>query len=246
MVQRVFRQAFAICSNRSFLVPALVVPAVMTLVMKTLSPDLVPRSDPLNLHIFVVVIERLAVTVAVGVLSLWPYASLLSLAIAVARGETATLLDRWVSFGLFLRLLLVELVAGLVTLLGLFCLLVPGVFVIIVWSQVRALLVDGRASFFDALGASQDLTSGSRADIFAAMLCVWILSAAVFGLQFGIGKLIGPTSWSFTLLSLSWSAPLAAFIAAFSAALYLDLLATSRPLTRSEFFLAPSESGLAH
>jgi hypothetical protein len=247
MVQRIFRRAFAICSNRSFVVPALLVSVAMTLVVRTVTPAMVPpQSSAFDWHIFVTFLARFAMAVAVGILSLWPYGSLLSLAIAVARGETSSFLDRWLSLGLFLRLLLVEVVAGLVMVVGLLCFLVPGVFVMIVWSQVRALLVDGRASFFDALEASQNLTRGSRPDVFAAMLCMWMLSAAVLGLGFGFGKIMGPTSWSFTLLSLSWSAPLSAFSTAFSAALYIEVLTASRPLTRSEFFLAPPDSELAH
>jgi hypothetical protein len=79
MVARVFRQAFAIGSNRSFVVPALLVSVAMTLVVKTFSPETVPRSNAFDWLIFVTVIERLVVTVAVGVLSRWPYASLASL-----------------------------------------------------------------------------------------------------------------------------------------------------------------------
>ena len=247
MVQRVFRHAFAICSNRSFVVPALLVSVAMTLVVKSISPAMVPpRPNAFEWHTVVTFLARFVGAVAVGILSVWPYASLLSLAIAVARGETTTFLDRWLSFSLFLRLLLVEVVAGVAMVVGFLCLVVPGVIVMVVWSQVRALLIDGRASFFDALEASQDLTRGSRPDVFAAMLCTWMLTAAVLGLGFGLGKLMGPASWSFTLLSFSWSAPLSAFTIAFSAALYLELLAASRPLTRAQFFLAPTDSELAH
>jgi hypothetical protein len=106
----------------------------------------------------------------------------------------------------------IESVVGVVTVIGLLLFAVPGLYAMVVWSQARASIVDGRASCFDALEGSQDLTRGSRG-VFAFVLCLIVRSA-----------------------------PLGAFATAAYAALYLELVASAAPLTRAGFFLAPADS----
>jgi hypothetical protein len=247
MVQRVFRQAFAICSNRSFLAPAVLVAVALVVLRRSVAlPYAAPGTAP-DVHLLVRGFLSL-LTAALTFLSFWPGASLLSLAIAVARGRSTSLVDCWVPVGVYLRLVVVTIAISLVAGIGCLLLVVPGIFALVVWSQAWALMVDGRASFFDALEKSQDLTRGSRGDVFATLLCSLMLSAVVVGVGFAValhGALRVP-SWPMTLLSALWGAPLSAFGTALSAALYVDLLAVSRPLTRAEFFLAPTEAELPH
>jgi len=194
------------------------------------------------------VLSSVLLTPAVAFLSFWPSASLLSLAIAVARGRSTSLVDCWVPVGVYLRLVVVTTAIGIVAGIGCLLLVVPGVFALVVWSQAWALMVDGRASFFDALEKSQDLTRGSRGDVFATLLCSLMLSAIVLGVGFAVaihGTLRVP-SWPMTLLGALWGAPMSAFGTALSAALYVDLLAVGEPLTGAEFFLAPADAELPH
>jgi hypothetical protein len=151
----------------------------------------------------------------------------------------------------YLRLVVVTMAIGLVAGIGCLLLVVPGIFALVVWSQAWALMVDGRASFLDALEKSQDLTHGSRADVFATLLCGEMLSAVMvvvwFAVEFhGIPRVLSVPSWPMTLLSAVLGAPIRAFGTALSAALYVHLLGASRPLTRAEFFLAPTEAELPH
>src|SRR5579864_5273657 len=169
MVQRVFRQAFAICSTRAFLLPSLVVPAGLAIVQRAVAPASIPAGAlgvPTPLHFSTVILAIVA-----PLLSLWVSASLLSLGIAVARGE-----------------------------------------------------------------------------VFATMVCGFILSAVFLGVWFAffLHWTTRVPSWPMTLLAIVWFAPMGAFTTALSAALYVNLLALTRPLTRAEFFLAPTEAELPH
>jgi|SRR5579864_699487 len=246
MVQRVFRQAFAICSTRAFLLPSLVVPAGLAIVQRAVAPASIPAGAlgvPTPLHFSTVILAIVA-----PLLSLWVSASLLSLGIAVARGEHGSLVDRLVSVGVYVRLVVVSTAIFLVGAIGCLLLLLPGIFVCVVWSQAWALIVDDRASCFDALERSQDLTRESRGEVFATMLCGFILSAVFLGVWFAffLHWTTRVPSWPMTLLAIVWFAPMGAFTTALSAALYVNLLALTRPLTRAEFFLAPTEAELPH
>jgi hypothetical protein len=147
-----------------------------------------------------------------------------------------------------MRLAVVATTIFVVAAIGCLLLLVPGIFVFVVWSQAWALMVDDRASFFDALEKSQDLTRESRGEVFATLLCGFILAAVLLGvwLALALHRISPVPSWPMTLLTIVWFAPLGAFNTAVSAALYVNLLALTRPLTRAAFFLAPTEAELPH
>lgn len=237
MVGRVFRRGFEVWRNPAFLLPGLLLFAAGAIVTHVLAPDVA------TLSLSAVALRFLAmvgVFLALG----WPAATLLALAIALLRGEEASFGRCWVSLGLFIRLTLVELVVSLVVVLGLLLFLAPGLYATVVWSQVRPSIVDGRASFFDALDKSLDLTRGSRGELFAVMLCGGALLLLSFGCASAVRLLLGaaPDSWTMALLQMLLTSPVTALLSAVGAAVYLELVAAGAPLTQSSYFLAPANS----
>lgn len=242
MVGRVFRRALETWRNPVFLVPAVIVSVASLLVPRVLNTVLAPfhfgSFAPLIALTDIVLggVVRLAIA--------WAGLALLALALALQRGEPATFASRLVPFGVFVRWVFVGAVVGLVGLVGLVLLIVPGIYVGIVWSQVTALMVDGRADFFDALEASQDLTRGSRGAVFVveAGVVLLLIAPVLVGLAVGLPMHVQDWSWTATVVMALLMTPLAAFNWAVTAALYLDLVASAAPLTKAGYFLAPANS----
>ena len=242
MVGRVFRRAFDTWRNPVFLVPALIIPVASLLLSRVLNAALAPVHfgpfAPL------IVMADFLLGGAIKLAIAWAGLALLPLAIGLMRGESATFTSRLVPFGVFLRLVLVGGVAGLVGLVGLVLLIVPGIYVAIVWSQISALMVDGRADFFDAIEASQDLTRGSRGAVFVveAAVLLLLLAPVLIGFTLGLPLHLQDWSWTATVAMALVMTPLGAFNWAVTAALYLELVASAAPLTRAGYFLAPVDS----
>jgi uncharacterized membrane protein len=241
VVSRVFRRAFGVWRNPVFLVPALIIPAASVLLSRLLSSLLAHAHSsalaPTGL-------ADLLLAGAIRLAALWASLALLALAIGLIRNESATFANRLVPFGTFWRVVLVGGVSGLVCLIGLVFLIVPGLYAAVVWSQVAAVMVDGRADFFDSLEASQDLTRGSRGTVFVVQACAFLLLLVpvLVGFAFGLPMRMQDWSWTTTLAMTLVMTPLGAFNWAVGAALYLDLIASAAPLAQSDYFLAPSNA----
>jgi hypothetical protein len=227
MAAQVFRRAFGLCKDRRFLVPEIALAVVVGLLSNGFQTSEPARPD---FYAAGSVFLRLMLLLGVSVLAMWPGWSMLSLGIALARGEDATLSTRWIPFGLYLRLLLVQLVYGLAMCVGFVLLFVPGIYVAVLWSQAAPLMVDGRAEFLDALGASKDLTEGLKSDIFATFLCWFLVTAVVLGCSFAIfglpsSQITLPFTWTRAVLRTLWNLPVAVFSAALFPALYVEVAA---------------------
>jgi len=240
MVGRVFRRGFEVWRNPVYLMPALCLAATTGLLGRLLA--LPPTASGLSWHTFEMFAAWLGMAVAIGIVAIWPGATLFSVALGLLRGQPATFVSRWMPAGLFLRLVLVEGAAGIVIFLGFLLFIAPGMFALVVWSQVRGLMVDGRSKFFDALEDSQDLTRGSRGDVFAMALGIFLLGAISFGCAalIRLASGAGPDSWASFVIQLMCSSPVSAFATAAAAAMYLELVAVAAPLAQSDYFLAPA------
>jgi uncharacterized protein UPF0259 len=88
--------------------------------------------------------------------------------------------DLMQSIALALRLvvpiLLVSLIVGLVTTLGLLLFVVPGVIAYCAFSVAIPALIEEQRGIFDSLRRSRDLTRGSRGRIFLLAILFWIFS----------------------------------------------------------------------
>jgi uncharacterized membrane protein len=82
--------------------------------------------------------------------------------------------DRW------LDAFLAFLVTKILILLGLLCLIVPGIILAIMWIFVNPVLAETRADFWQAMKASAALTSGYRWRLF--LLCLAAIPILILGL----------------------------------------------------------------
>ncbi len=150
----------------------------------------------------------------------WLSLTLCKVALALLRGQMAGLLNQWVPVTSALRIGSVSLVLLAPILLGTICLMLPGLYLLARWSQVVLILVDERATWFDAVEMSGALTAGYRWHILLILTGVSVLT--LLGAR--MSDLFTPLAWA-------WRAAASTFGAALAAAMYrqLDLRAPWNP-----------------
>jgi hypothetical protein len=174
--------------------------------------------------------QPLLVALPLALIRSWLWADLTAVALSASRDLSKPARIAMVPPGLFVGVLLVTVVDSVTVLLGAALFILPGLFVLVIWSQASFLVLDRRAVRFDALRASFDLTEGSRVSL-AAM--------AVLGLVVLMGPSLLERSWpaagvaAFALgpgaavIGWIWSASQAALSAFVLVAVYLELLSRS-------------------
>lgn len=86
----------------------------------------------------------------------------------------------WIGLKRFFPLLLLTLLTVLGVVFGLLLLVVPGVFLSLMWVVNAPVLALERGAFLDAFGRSADLTKGNRLRVLALLLlCVLVMAAMV-------------------------------------------------------------------
>lgn len=86
---------------------------------------------------------------------------------------------------LVLPLLGLTLVSGLAMMIGFMLLVVPGIFLLVIWSVSVPVMVEERLGVFSSLSRSAELTLGSRWPVFGLLVLVYVLAivlAVVAGL----------------------------------------------------------------
>jgi hypothetical protein len=92
------------------------------------------------------------------------------------RGQRTTS-DRIIApIGQFMRVSVVGFVVMLIVAIGLICLVIPGLYFALAYSQVYYLIVDDRARLFDALARSFELTDGAKWRILGAVMVTVLLT----------------------------------------------------------------------
>ena len=136
----VFKRAWAVFTNQKYLGPAVAITLCSSAASVVLAwyfgamPGTVPSLR--------LVASRLAAFLALGMVGLWPGGSLIALAIALAREEDASLTSRFLSLGTYIRYALVIAACVIAVGIATVCLIVPGIFAFVVWSQAPQLVVD--------------------------------------------------------------------------------------------------------
>ena len=95
----------------------------------------------------------------------WLLLSFNAVALATLRGERTHLIAAWVPVTVALEILIVLVPLGAAAMLGTVALVVPGIYMLLLWSQVVLVIVDRQARFFGAASWSASLTDGYRAEI---------------------------------------------------------------------------------
>ena len=121
--------------------------------------------------------ERAFTTIVLVILAKgWFSLTLCRIALAGLRGQMMGVLNQWVSVQDALRIGVVVVALVFPIVLGLLCLVAPGLYLLARWSQVTMVLIDNRAQWFDAAEQSSSLTKGFRAPIIGLLLVLGILT----------------------------------------------------------------------
>jgi hypothetical protein len=89
------------------------------------------------------------------------------------------------------QLLLVGLVAGIGIVIGLFLIIVPGLFLLTIWFVAAPVVVLERPGVFAALGRSRELVRGNGWQVFGVILVVYVLFGVVSFIIEGIADSAG-------------------------------------------------------
>lgn len=105
----------------------------------------------------------------IGIMSSWVSYGLARTALAAVRGEGIDFRRAMLPPMTFLRILLTVFVMVVPVFIGLLFFVAPGIYLMLTWSQVGFLIMDGRAKHVDALRASEQLTKDRRFEILMAV-----------------------------------------------------------------------------
>lgn len=170
--------------------------------------------------------RELGTLMACGLLSGWVSYGLARTALAGVRGEGIDFRRLLLSPKLFGSILIAVLVTTVPILIGLLLFVAPGVYLLLTWSQIGFLILDGRARHVDALRASEQLTRDRRFEIFLAMLVPIALQLPAQLIEAAVpvgGSVVSPGFLLF-LVSTIWQMLMATYGTWVSAVVYQMLL----------------------
>lgn len=170
--------------------------------------------------------KELLIFTACVILSSWAGYGLARTALASVRGEGLDWKRALISPKIFGSILLAQLVIVVPVLLGLMLFVAPGVYLLLTWSQIGFLILDGRARHVDALRASEQLTRDRRFEILLSLIVPLLLSLAAKPLE-ALAPAGGPL-WSpgflLFLVSMAWQSLAITYGTWVSAVVYQMLL----------------------
>lgn len=129
------------------------------------------------------------------IISAWLTAGLLYVTIGYVGGNKREVTDLFGQGKYFLQILLAQIVVGLIVIVGLVFLIVPGIYFAIRFMFVTYLIVDKQMDLSAAMKESSRMTDGIKMDLFIFGLAVF--GIAILGLiLFGIGIFVAmPVIW---------------------------------------------------
>lgn len=146
----------------------------------------------------------------------WLALTVWNMALAWLRRQPVGFLTNWVPVQTALRVAVVNIPLLWAIVLASLVFLVPGLYLLAMWSQAPLAMIDGRARWFDAANYSASLTDGYK----IPLICLWIavmsgaaiLTAAVgAALPFiGLGIAVTPVTWALRAAFSVWGAALGA------------------------------------
>jgi hypothetical protein len=150
-------------------------------------------------------------------------------ALRAIRGEDSGFWNARVGIGTFGAILMAVVVMVVPVTLGLILFVAPGVYLMLCWSQVTYLILDGRARHVDALRASEQLTRDRRFEIFLAVMVPFLLTlpARILEAVVPMGGSVATPGFVLFLVSTVWQM-LALTYGVFVSAVVYQLLLNSR------------------
>lgn len=167
-----------------------------------------------------------AVFISVTLVSAWAGYGLNRAAMRRMRGETTTFWRSRANIREFGSILMTILVMVVPVTIGLLLFVAPGVYLLLTWSQVTFLILDGRARHVDSLRASEELTRDRRVEIFIVMMVPFVLTmpARILEAAVPMGGSIASPGFVLFLVSTVWQMLVLTFGVFVSAVVYQMLL----------------------
>ena len=128
------------------------------------------------------------------VFNAWITAGAISCFLRIARGQASSLGELFNGGRYILPVIGANILVTLAVVFGLFLLIIPGIILALMFSQVNYLIVDRQASVFDAFGISRQCMASNKLTLFLIGLVGFFLSipVAICTLFIGIPFLIAP------------------------------------------------------
>ena len=220
-VGAVFTSTLRALKHPAFLIPAFLIALAAEVIVAQLEWPLDPSGPmptPGSITTFILVMLGRA----------WFTLTLTMMALAALRGERVSLLRQWVHVIRALEVAVVCVALLVPIAFGTLLFIVPGVYLLLLWSQVAIVIMDNQARLFSSANWSAALTDGYRLQILGVWLIVWIVSAlpplAAASLETAATALETPSVW-LTWATWGWNALTHTFGIALAAAMYLELSA---------------------
>jgi len=146
----------------------------------------------------------------------WLTLTVWNMALAWLRRQPEGFFNNWVSVQTALRVGVVNIPLLAAIVLGSLVFVVPGLYLLALWSQAPLAMIDGRARWFDAANYSASLTDGFKMPIIGLWIVVMVATAAVTwaigaGLPvIGLGGVVTPMTWAVRAAMSVWGAALGA------------------------------------
>ena len=146
----------------------------------------------------------------------WLTLTVSNMALAWLRRQPVGFLRNWVPVQTALRVGVVNIPLLAAIVLGSLVFVVPGLYLLAMWSQAPLAMIDGRARWFDAANYSASLTDGYKIPLVALWVIVMVATAALTsaigaGLPFlGLGGAVTPITWAVRAAMSVWGAALGA------------------------------------
>jgi hypothetical protein len=166
-----------------------------------------------------------AMFVWLTLISAWAGYGLSRAAMRKMRGEPVSFWNSRADIREFGAILMTILVMVIPVTIGLLLFLAPGVYLLLTWSQVTFLILDGRARHVDSLRASEELTRDRRVEIFIVLMVPYLLTVPAGILEASV-PMTGVASPGFVIFVVSsvWKTLVLTFGVFVSAVVYQMLL----------------------
>jgi hypothetical protein len=218
LVRSVLRSAVSLLAKPAFAVPCAALALISNAIVH-LSGWPAPGTPGLPTS------RALTIVILVILGRAWLLLSFNAVALAKLRGERANLLTAWVPVTVALEILIVTVALGAGVLMGTLALIVPGIYLLLLWSQAVLVIVDRQARFFAAANWSASLTDGYRLEIAILWAVVfggsWLVELEAASLGAAFGATLPPTVA--LVAQWTWRAVTMTFGVAMMSALYLEL-----------------------
>lgn len=146
----------------------------------------------------------------------WLALTVWNMALAWLRRQPVGFLANWVSVQTALRVAVVNIPMMAAIVLGSLVFVVPGLYLLALWSQAPLAMIDGRARWFDAANYSASLTDGYK----IPLICLWVAVMAATAVLttvvgaalpfIGLGAAVTPVMWLLRAAFSVWGAALGA------------------------------------